>query len=121
MQTLNKGYLSAGKVGLHLDVSVLTIYRWYKWWENPNFEKPDDLFLPQYYYKDRRKTKYFKEEDLPALEKFRNALQTTHKGCMSEFNAALQWGKRGEKVLEKKGMTKKDVKRLFVVKDEEIL
>lgn len=113
MKTLNDEYVSAGKVSLMLDISLATLYRWYKWWENDNFPKPEGLYLPPYYHKDRRATKFFKKEDIPALEKFAEEVRGRFKGCMAEFNAALLWGKRGDKILENKGTTKKLVKQKF--------
>ena len=103
-------YLSINRVGMSLDISDHTIRRWYKWWENDEFEKPDGLYLPPYYHLDRRGTKYFKKEDIPHLKEFRNKIQSTHKGAMAEFNAAYQWGKRGEKALKNKGLNITDTK-----------
>lgn len=114
MQTINDGYLPAGKVCLMIDVSLLTLYRWYKWWDNENFEKPEGLYLPPYYFKDLRKTKFFKKCDIPHLEKFKNDLRGPYKGCMSEFNAALQWGNRGKRALKNKGKTKKEIHDLMI-------
>ena len=111
MKTLNEGYLSAGKAALAVGVTLDTLYRWYKWWENDNFAKPEGLSLPPYYNKDRRKTKFFKKEDIPALEKFRDDIRGPYKGRMAEFNAALLWGKRGDKILENKGSSKKEARQ----------
>jgi hypothetical protein len=111
MNELNSEYVSINRAGMMLDVSSQTIRRWYKWWECPEIKKPEDLSLPQYYYKDRRKTKFFKKSDIPALKEFKNKLQTTHRGIMSEFNAAYQWGKRGEEALKNKGTTINDVQK----------
>lgn len=102
-------YLSINRVALVLDISVQTIKRWYKWWESPEFKKPEDLTLPPYYHMDRRKTKFFKSSDIPYLKEFRNKLQTVHRGVMSEFNAAYQWGDRGTAALERKGTSRKEV------------
>lgn len=110
MQTLNDGYISAGKVCLEVDITLDTLYRWYRWWENPNFEKPAGLELPPYYFRDRRKTKFFKVEDIPKLKKFAEDVRGPYRGCMSEFNAALMWGRRGSKILKNKGTSKKEVR-----------
>ena len=106
---INEDYLSIRKVANLIDVSDHTISRWYKWWESPEFEKPEGLVLPPYVHKDLRKTKFFKKSDIPKLEEFAKALRTTHKGAMSEFNAAYQWGKRGDKILESKGTNRRNV------------
>lgn len=102
-----QNYLSISRAALEIDISVVTIKRWYKWWESDQFEKPDDLYLPPYQYMDRRKTKYFKKDDIVKLKAFNIALQTTHRGAMSEFNAAYQWGKRGGRALTNKGLDAK--------------
>lgn len=101
-------YLSVGKVCLLLDVSPMTVKRWYIWWENKEFEKPKGLYLPKYYHRDRRKTKFFKEEDIPLLEKFRDDLRGKYKGAMSEFNAVYSWGQVGkDKLKENYKITKR--------------
>lgn len=92
-------YLSINKIALILDVSIITIKRWYLWWENPEFEKPDELFLPKYYHMDRRKTKFFREQDIPHLKKFQQDINGKYRGVMSEFNAVYSWGKSGRKIL----------------------
>lgn len=111
MNKINSDYLSIGKVAQILELSTYTIARWYKWWESELFKKPDDLFLPKYYYADRRKTKFFKVSDITQLEIFKKKIKSSHRGAMSEFNAAYQWGKRGLRALDNKGMTLKEVQR----------
>ena len=96
---MKEDYISINKVALYLDISVATIRRWYLWWDNPEFDKPEDLFLPHYYFMDRRKTKYFKKSDLKYLEKFREDINGKYKGVMSDFNAVYSWGKPGRKKL----------------------
>ena len=113
MRTLNEGYVSIRKAGDLIDVSSTTIARWYRWWENDNFPKPECLYLPPYYYKDNRRTKFFKVEDIPLLKKFSKDIRGPFNGVMAEFNAALQWGKRGARILENKGTSKKEVKSKF--------
>lgn len=110
MDKLQDNYLSINKVCLLLEISPHTIKRWYRFWENPEFEKPKDLYLPPYYYVDRRKTKYFKKEDLPKLVEFHKALNTTHRGCMSEYNAAYQWGDNGTRALKNKNLDPDEVR-----------
>ena len=110
MANINEDYLSIRKVANMIDISDHTIARWYKWFESEEFKKPEDLSLPSYVYKDRRRTKYFRKVDIPKLEAFAEALRTTHRGCMSEFNAAYQWGKRGQRALTNKGEDYKAVR-----------
>lgn len=102
--------LSINRVAMILDISDHTITRWYKWWENDAFPKPDDLYLPPYYYLDRRLTKYFKKSDINALREFKNKIQTSHRGYMADFNSVYQWGKRGKKLLENRGVDIKEIK-----------
>lgn len=111
MGELNSKYISINRTAMELDVSPQTIRRWYKWWESPEMEKPGDLYLPPYHYKDRRGTKFFLKTDLFHLKEFRNKLQTTHRGVMAEFNAAYQWGERGRRALENKGTSVKEVQK----------
>ena len=107
---INEDYVSIGKAALILDLSSHTITRWYKWWESDEFEKPADLYLPPYVFKDRRKTKFFKKEDIQKLEEFHTKITTTHLGCMAEFNAVYQWGKRGKRALSNKGQDHSEVR-----------
>ena len=111
MATINEDYISIRKVANILDISDHTINRWYKWFESDEFEKPEGLVLPSYVFKDRRKTRYFKKSDLPVFEAFAKAINTTHRGCMAEFNAVYQWGKRGERALANKGETYSEVRK----------
>ena len=92
-------YVSIGKVALLLDISPHTIKRWYLWWDNVNFEKPEGLYLPHYYFMDRRKTKYFKQDDIKYLRQFQEDINGKYKGAMSDFNAVYSWGKPGKKIL----------------------
>lgn len=111
MATINEDYISIRKVANILDISDHTIARWYKWFESDEFEKPKDLVLPSYVYKDRRKTRYFRKSDIPKFEEFAKAINTTHRGCMAEFNAVYQWGKRGERALSNKGESYSEVRK----------
>lgn len=101
--TKKSDYISINRASLLIDISDHTIRRWYKWWENDDFTKPEGLFLPPYFNMDRRGTKFFRKEDIHHLEKFKEQMQTTHKGAMAEFNAAYQWGARGIRALKNKG------------------
>lgn len=111
MSNINSEYLSIRKVANLLDISDHTIIRWYKWFESEEFEKPEGLTLPPYVYKDRRKTRYFKKSDIIKLKEFSDKLKTTHRGCMSDFNAAYQWGKRGKRALKNKGEDYSEIRK----------
>lgn len=88
-------YVSLSRAALMLDASAMTLKRWYIWYESPRYEHPEDLKLPPYVYRDKRGTKFFKVSDLPMLREFQNKVQTTHRGCMAQYNADVAWGKRG--------------------------
>lgn len=83
------------------DVSTNTIKRWYKWYENDDYIKPEGLKLPSYTV-DGRGTRFFTMEAVQELIQFKNDLQGKYRGCMAEFNAYWQWGQRGTNILEKK-------------------
>ena len=102
MSDFNQSYLSINQVSIIIDSSVTTIKRWYKWYEDDNFDKPLDLVLPKYYYLDGRKTKYFHRNDIVILQKFKECLNTCHKGIMAEYNAEYQWGNRGKEIIKRK-------------------
>lgn len=112
MNEVSAEYLSVSKVCLLLEISTATVKRWYKWWENDNFPKPAGIPpLPSYVYRDRRKTKFFHKKDLPLFSAFEEALRGPYKGCMAEFNAAYQWGKKGETYLNKRDSSSYIVKQ----------
>lgn len=90
---------SIARVAQILDVSTVTIKRWYRWYENPDFVKPKELALPTY-TTDNRGTRFFTMEDVAVLEQFKKDLQGKYRGCMAEFNAYYQWGNRGTQILE---------------------
>lgn len=92
-------YISITKVCLRMDINPMTIRRWYLWYENPKFEKPEELKLPKYYYKDRRGTKYFRVADIPILEEFRDLIRTKYKGAMKDFTWVYSGGKVGRQRL----------------------
>lgn len=93
---------SIQKVALVLDVSVNTLKRWYKWFEDDTYEKPKELKLPHCYYLDSKGTRYIKIQDIALLEDFGNKIQNEYKGVMAEFNSKYQWGKRGVEINNRK-------------------
>lgn len=95
-------YISIGRVALMIDVSHSTIIRWYKWYEDDSYPKPEELVLPEYIYVDRKMTKFFNKDDIPKLEEFKNLIRNKYSGAMAEFNAKTAWGNRGSVILERK-------------------
>lgn len=84
-----------------IDISTQTLKRWYKWYEDDDYEKPDGLKLPPY-TTDTRGTKLFTMSAVQQLIKIKELMSTEFRGCMADFNATYQWGKRGTKILESK-------------------
>lgn len=89
---------STARAAQILDISTATLNRWYKWYENEDFHKPIGLKLPQYTV-DNRGTKFFTIEAIQELHQFQLDLNTRYRGCMAEFNAVYQWGRKGTKIL----------------------
>ena len=84
-----------------VNVNKITIHRWYKWYNDPYYEKPEDLpELPE--IKKLGKRIYLTEEDVEQLKKFKEYLPKGKKGIMGNFNAQY-WQKRGKAALERKG------------------
>ncbi len=95
-----KNKITVNKVALHLDVAVTTLNNWYKWYQDPQFEKPEDMpELPKYEQAYERAPRYWNKEDLPKLEKFQKWLPKGRNGIMGDYSIRY-WGKRGEKILE---------------------
>lgn len=84
-----------------LDISTNTLKRWYKWYNSEAYEKPQDLKLPQPEITSSG-TMLFTMSQVQELSKFKQNLQTVYRGCMAEFNAYWQWGKRGTDILRRR-------------------
>jgi hypothetical protein len=96
--------LTATRVAQHLDISVPTLTNWYRWYNNPDYDKPSNVpELPKYEQNGKRATRYWKEEDLPKLIKFRDWVPKGRAGIMGEHNAQF-WGDRGKRALKNKKM-----------------
>lgn len=92
---------STARTAQILDISTATLKRWYKWYEDTNYEKPEELRLPLY-TTDNRGTRFFTMADIAILEQFKQDLQGKYYGVMAEFNADYQWGQRGTAILNRK-------------------
>lgn len=92
-----ENYISLSRAALLLDISAMTLKRWYIWYESPRYEVPDGLELPAYVYRDKRGTKFFKMSDVPKLRQFQELVHGPYHGCMAQFNADVAWGKRGQR------------------------
>ena len=100
---MTKNLISISKMAQVIGVSTLTIKRWYKWYENDDYEKPEGLVLPSYII-DNRGTKFFNVGDVVAFEQFVEDMKRGNKyhGCMADYNAGYQWGQRGTEIIRKK-------------------
>lgn len=90
---------STARAAQILDVSTKTIIRWYKWYNSKYYEKPVGLVLPKPEI-DNRGTMLFTLAQVQELKRFSQLLKTEYRGCMAEFNAVYQWGKRGTQILQ---------------------
>lgn len=95
--------LTATKVAQHLDISVVTLNNWYKWYDNPQYQKPENTpNLPAYSRRSGvRSPRYWREEDLLQLEVFKVWLPKGRGGVMGEVSARY-WGERGERARKNK-------------------
>ena len=90
---------STARAAQILDISTKTIIRWYKWYNSKYYEKPVGLVLPEPEI-DNRGTMLFTLAQVQELQRFSKLLKTEYRGCMAEFNAVYQWGKRGTQILQ---------------------
>lgn len=81
-----------------LDVSTQTLKRWYKWYHDDTYKKPEELKLPNPFINEFG-TMLFTMEQIQELRQFQIDLRSKYRGVMAEFNATYQWGQRGTKIL----------------------
>ena len=87
-------YYKIGEAAKLINKSPQTIKHWYEWVEYTGDKSKQ---LPKVYHLDNRGTRYFREQDIPALQKFGENIKY---GEMSEFNSYL-WGERGQLIRER--------------------
>lgn len=91
--------LTVNKVALALDVSTMTISRWYKWYMDDKYVKPEDLpELPEYVQAGAKSVRYWGESDIEKMKIFQNYLRKGRNGAMGEFTKQF----RSKKIKEKK-------------------
>lgn len=84
--------LTASQVAYKIGVSVYTIKRWYKWYEQEDVKKLNELAkqgmpeLPQYETIGATKWRYWNEEDIKQLKKFKEWVPHTRGGVMGDLN-----------------------------------
>lgn len=97
---------STNRTAQIVDISTNTLKRWYKWYEDDNYIKPEGLKLPEYTV-DGRGTKFFTMEAVQELIQFKEELMRgKYRGCMGDFNAKFQWGQRGKEIQARKKVNK---------------
>lgn len=103
-------YLSMNQCAYLLDISLITIERWYRWYSS-DFNNHPELKLPIIIREGgKRGKKYIKKEDFKLLEDFKNKLP---RGAMAEYNATFCWGTYGDSNLEKKGLERTELKKTY--------
>lgn len=94
--------LSASKVAQQLDISTYTLTNWYKWQETCRTPEHDFLpVLPQYQQRSTKGIRYWKQEDIPIIQQFKDSLPKGRGGVMGNYNAKF-WGERGKRDLSNK-------------------
>lgn len=93
--------LTAVRVSQEVGVSVPTINSWYRWWNNPDTEKPADCPGLPAYEQEGKGIRYWREEDMKQIRDFHEWMPRGRAGVMGSINAA-KWGQRGVRALENK-------------------
>lgn len=84
--------LTASQVANILGVSVYTLKRWYKWYETEDVKKLNELVkkgmpeLPKYETIGATSWKFWNEEDIEQLKKFKEYIPNTRGGFMGSLN-----------------------------------
>lgn len=86
------GKLTASQVAAKVDVSVYTLKRWYKWYESLSAEEFEKHILnkmpklPDYLTIGTTAWRYWDEEDIPQIKKFKEWVPNTRAGVMGSLN-----------------------------------
>lgn len=89
--------LTASKVCNKLDISSRTLDNWYKFYNNSELEKPDNMpDLPEYEQATPRAPRYWKPEDIKQLKKFKEWVPKGRHGVMGRINE-MYWPKSKRK------------------------
>lgn len=96
MKVLNNNVITIYRAALMLEVSVNTIERWYKWYNDPQYIKRKELILPDLVYtvnNSGHKCRGLYANDFDTLKQFQKNIQ---RGDMANYNARHCWGKYGK-------------------------
>lgn len=80
--------LTVSEMADEIGVTFWTINRWYKWYENEDINKLNELYkkgmpeLPKYQTMGPRKWKIWSEEDIAQMKKFKEFIPNTRGGFM---------------------------------------
>lgn len=97
-----EGLLTASAVCLQINVSTKTLNNWYKWYLDPEMEKPESLpTLPMYQQDRPNGPRYWTKDDVKQLEIFKEWLPKGRNGVMGRFNERY-WSQKTKKSLEEK-------------------
>lgn len=97
----NKKY-TANKIAQFLDISVPTLNSWYAFYSGDQFEKPEGMPpLPAFEQEGPHRPRYWDEDALYDLKKFKEWIPRGRAGVMGSLNAR-NWGDRGKRALENK-------------------
>ena len=84
--------LTASQVASLVGVSVYTMKRWYNWYENEDIKVLDELYhkgmpeLPAYETIGATNWRYWNEEDVEQIKKFKEFVPHTKNGFMGRLN-----------------------------------
>ena len=84
--------LTATQIAYEVGVSVYTIKRWYKWYEQEDVRKLNELTekgmptLPRYETIGATNWRYWDEDDIEQLKKFKEWVPHTRGGVMGDLN-----------------------------------
>lgn len=89
--------ITVTKVTNALDISVRTLDNWYRYYNDPTAEKPDDMpELPAYEQSSLKGIRYWDEEDLPKIKEFKEWVPRGRAGLMGRTNERY-WSKEHRK------------------------
>lgn len=98
-----EGLYTANQVAQKLNINTMTLKRWYQWYENPNYNHPEELKLPPYIIVSRNRVMAWKPEDLSMLEEFQRLLHLKYRGIMRDYHQSVSYGNIGRERFIKRG------------------
>lgn len=97
MINTNYELISATKVTQMLDISAHTLNSWYQFYNDESLEKPEDMpKLPEYIQERPRGPRFWKSNDIKALQEFKEWVPKGRGGVMGRVNERY-WSDRYRK------------------------